>query len=188
MKTPDATAVQAWCLVRIDARPFAVALNSVAEIVEAEELVRLALCSPRVLGLCTYHRDLLPVISFSEGPPTPPGPAQGRLLIMILRSEHGTWGIRIDRGGTVVAEGPLDDPGAATAGPGGAVVIGSITRGETTHAAIDAEATWRNARDTIERWYKGDRGRDWRHGAMTSQDFPRNGLGPPANSASRDPR
>ena len=25
MKTLDATAVQAWCLVRIDARPFAVA-------------------------------------------------------------------------------------------------------------------------------------------------------------------
>jgi purine-binding chemotaxis protein CheW len=165
VKTVDATAAQAWCLVRIDTRPFAFALHAVAEIVEADEFVGLALCSPRVLGLCTYRRDLLPVIGFSEGQPAASGPAVGRPVVMIVRSEHGTWGIRIDRGGTAVAEGPLDDRGATTVGPGGAVVIGSITRGETTHAAIDAEATWRNIRDAIERWYKGDRGRDWRHGA-----------------------
>src|SRR3954465_10076815 len=114
----DATAVQAWCLVRIDAQPFAVALNAVAEIVEAEELVRLVLCSPRVLGLCTYRRDLFPVIAFSEAPSAAPAPVKGRPLVMILRSEHGTWGIQIDRGGAVVAEGPLDDRGAANAGPG----------------------------------------------------------------------
>jgi hypothetical protein len=165
VKTPDPTAAQAWCLVRIDTRPFAVALHAVAEIVEAEEFVGLALCSPRVLGLCAYRRDLLPVIAFSDASSATPGPAEGRPVVMILRGEHGSWGIRIDRGGAIVAEGPLDDRGGATAGPGGAVVIGSITRGDTTHAAIDAEATWRNLRDAIERWYKGDRGRDWRHGA-----------------------
>ena len=67
----DATAAQAWCLVWIDARPCAVALHAVAEIVEAEELVPLALCSPRVLGLCTYRHDILPVIALSEGTPAP---------------------------------------------------------------------------------------------------------------------
>src|SRR5947209_1387245 len=109
LKTLDATAVRAWCLVRIDTRPFAVALQAVAEIVEADELVRVALCSPRVLGLCAYRRDLLPVIDLSEGRPAAAAPAEGRPVIMILRGEQGAWGIRIDRGGAVVAEGPLDD-------------------------------------------------------------------------------
>ena len=68
VKTLEATAAQSWCLVRIDARPFAVALGAVVEIVEAEELVRLPLCSPQVLGLCTYRRDLLPVIALGEDP------------------------------------------------------------------------------------------------------------------------
>ena len=36
MKTLDATAAHSWCLVRIDALPFAVALGAVAEIVDAE--------------------------------------------------------------------------------------------------------------------------------------------------------
>jgi chemotaxis signal transduction protein len=167
VKTPDPTTEQAWCLVRIDGRPFAVALQAVAEIVEAEELVGLALCSPRMLGLCPYRRDLLPVLALSEAPAATPVPAEGRPMVMILRGEQGTWGIRIDRGGTIVAEGPLDDRGAAAVGlgSGGAVVIGSITRGDTTHAAIDAEATWRNLRDAIERWYQGDRGRDLGPGA-----------------------
>jgi purine-binding chemotaxis protein CheW len=165
VKTPDATAAQAWCLVRIDTRPYAVALHAVAEIVEAEELVGLPLCSPRVLGLCAYRRDLLPVIAFSDAPSATPATTEGRPLVMIVRSEHGTWGLRIDRGGAIVAEGPLDDRCAAIVEPGGPVAIGSIKRGDATHAAIDAEATWRNVRDAIERWYKGDRGRDRRHGA-----------------------
>ena len=158
MKLLDANTVQAWCLVQIDTRPFALALNAVAEIVEAEELVRLSLCSPVVLGLCAYRRDLLPVIALLDGPTA--APASGRPLVLIVRGEHGSWGLKIDRGGAVVAEGPLDDRRATAAKPFGPAVIGSITRGGTTYAAIDAEATWRNVRDAIERWYKGDRGRD----------------------------
>jgi chemotaxis signal transduction protein len=167
LKTTDATAAQAWCLVRIDTRPFAVALHAVAEIVEAEALVRLALCSPRVLGLCTYRRDLLPVIALDEGASTPdtPGHVESRAVVLILRGEHGTWGIRIDRGGTVVAEGTLDERVTIPEGAAGAVVIGSITRGGTSHAVIDAEATWRNVRDAIELWYKGDLDCDRRRGA-----------------------
>jgi purine-binding chemotaxis protein CheW len=179
MKTLDPTVAGAWCLIRINGRPLAVALHAVAEIVEAEELVRLPLCSPRVLGLCTYRRDLVPVIDLSHppdasasglgfgfgfGPGSGPGPGsgsvEGRPVVLLLRSEHGTWGIQIDRGGAIVAEGALDDRNTASEEPGGVILIGSIIRGDTAYAVIDAEATWRNVRDAIERWYKDDRGRD----------------------------
>jgi len=164
LKTLEATAAQSWCLVRIDTQPFAVALSAVAEIVEAEALVRLPLCSPQVLGLCTYRRELLPVIELSKGPPATPGPLEGRPVVLILRSEHGMWGIKIDRGVVIVAEVPLDEPGPLPAGSDGAVVIGSITRNDVSHSVIDADATWRNVRDMIESRYKGDRGRDRCHG------------------------
>jgi purine-binding chemotaxis protein CheW len=185
MKTPDATVAGAWCLIRINGRPLAVALHAVAEIVEAEELVRLPLCSPRILGLCTYRRDLVPVIDLSHPPDASesglgfgsgsgsglgpgsgsgsgsgPGSVEGRSVVLLLRSEHATWGIQIDRGGAIVAEGALDDRNTASAEAGGVILIGSIIRGDTAYAVIDAEATWRNVRDAVERWYKDDRGRD----------------------------
>src|SRR5271154_934231 len=100
---PEANAAHSWCLVRIDAQPFAVALSAVVEIVEAEELVRLPLCSPQVLGLCTYRRDLLPVIALGQDRDTAPAPGEGRPVVLILRSEHGTWGIKIDRDVVIVA-------------------------------------------------------------------------------------
>lgn len=163
MKTLDATAAQSWCLVRIATQPFAVALGAVAEIVEVEELVRLPLCSPWVLGLCAYRRDLLPVVAL--GRETAATTDQGRPVVLIVRSEQGTWGIQIDRGGASVAEGPLNERGRLSPTPDGAVIIGAITRGDAIHSAIDTEATWRNIRDAIERWYQGDRGQDRRHGA-----------------------
>jgi chemotaxis signal transduction protein len=165
LKTLDATAAQSWCLVKIDALPFAVAVAAVAEIVEAEALVRLPLCSSQVLGLCTYRRDLVPVIALGQGPTTAPGPAEGRPVVLILRGEHGLWGIKIDRGVAIVAEIPLVEHVPLPARPDGVVVIGSITRGDVSHSVIDAEATWRNVRDTIESRYKGDHGGDQCHGA-----------------------
>ncbi len=163
MKTLEATAAHSWCLVRIDSQPFAVALSAVAEIVEAEALVRLPLCSPQVLGLCTYRRELLPVIALGQGVTAAPGPVEGRPVVLILRGEHGMWGIKIDRGVVVVAEAPLNQHGPLPAGTEGTVVIGSITRSDVSHSVIDTEATWRNVRDTIESRYKGNRDRDRCH-------------------------
>jgi purine-binding chemotaxis protein CheW len=168
--TPEVNAAPAWCLVRIGAQPFAVALPAVAEVVEAEELVRLPLCPPRILGLCTYRRDLIPVVGLLETSATTTGRGEGRPLVLLLRSEHGTWGIEIDRGGTVVAEGRLDERNASPLDSGGTVFIGSITRGESVSAVIDHEATWRNIRKQVEDWYKRAPGRDHRQAAVGSNE------------------
>jgi purine-binding chemotaxis protein CheW len=159
VKTIEATSAHSWCLFTIEGRPFAVALAAVAEVVEAEQLVRLPLGSPRVLGLCTYRRDLLPVIALGPAPAVATSVAQRRHVVLILRSEHGSWGIQVDRGVAIAAQGPMDETGAYPTGPDVAVVIGTILRGEIVHAVIDAEATWRNVREAIEGWYKGDRDR-----------------------------
>jgi purine-binding chemotaxis protein CheW len=164
LKTLEATAAQSWCLVRIDTQPFAVALNAVAEIVETEALVRLPLCSSQVLGLCTYRRELVPVIDLSKRPTTAPGLVEGRFVVLILRGEHGMWGIKIDRGVMVVADVPLDPPGRLPAGIDRPVIIGSVTRNDASHSVIDVEATWRIVRETIESGYKGDHGQERCHG------------------------
>jgi hypothetical protein len=51
----------------------------------------------------------------------------------------------------------MDEGGSYPAGAEGAVVIGTIIRGEAVYSVIDAEATWRNVREAIECWYKRDR-------------------------------
>src|SRR5262249_54080657 len=149
-----------WCLFQIDGRSLAIALSAVAEVIEAEQLVHLPLCSDQVLGVCTYRRDLLPVIALGRAPASAAGSAAGRPVVLILRGEHASWGVQIDRGMASVAQGPLDEPGALAAGPDGGVVSGTITRGDTTHLVLDAEATWRRVREAVEGWYKGDRGED----------------------------
>jgi purine-binding chemotaxis protein CheW len=135
----------------------------VAEVIEAEQLVHLPLGSPRVLGLCTFRRDLLPVIALGPAPAFTTGAAARQHVVLILRSEHAAWGIQVDRGVAIVASGPMDEGGSYPGGADGAVVIGTVLRGEVIHAVIDAEATWRNVREAIECWYKGERER--RHGS-----------------------
>lgn len=145
-----------WCLFRVESRPYAVGLESVAEVVEAEGLVRLPLVTPRVLGLCVFHRDVIPVIALD--PPGGNGVGDGpdaRPLVLILRAETGTWGLRIDRVGTAVAEAALEP--AAVATPGHAL-RGTVRALGADHDALDPEATWRRLRDEVQRWTRGDPG------------------------------
>jgi chemotaxis signal transduction protein len=154
-------APQTWCLFRIDARPYAVGLEHVAEVVEAEGLVRLPLGSERVLGLCVFHRDVVPVIDLGHPEGKAAGLAQpaSRPMVLVLRSEPGIWGLRIDRDGTTVAAAPLD-AGSETdrVVPGGPVLKGTVVSEGTNHAVLDSEATWSHLRDALQGWFRGDLG------------------------------
>jgi purine-binding chemotaxis protein CheW len=158
---PDSPALQPWCLFRIDARPYAVSLENVAEVVEAEGLVRLPLGSKRILGLCVFHREVVPVVSLGdlECSTTGPGQSEPRPLVLVLRSEPGIWGLRIDRGGTTVAEAPLEDASEPRlAEPSGPILRGTVLSEGTPHAVLDSESTWCSLRDALQRWYRGDLG------------------------------
>src|SRR5438874_2320734 len=105
--------IRPWCLFRSGPIGYAIGLESVAEVIEVERLVRLPHCPPRVLGLCVLRRELIPVIGLNEpaaGPASTPAPAPARALVLILRTARGTWAIRINSEGTVVAEESLDEP------------------------------------------------------------------------------
>ncbi|AGA27692.1 chemotaxis protein CheW [Singulisphaera acidiphila] len=151
---PTSAAVQPppWCLFRSDSRPFAVALEAVAEVVQADRLIRLAHCPPQILGLCTVRRDIVPVLSLNPG-------ASGvepetSVVVLVLRSDQGMWGIRIDREGTAVSDGVLNASAQGEPASGGAEVVGSVQRGDLAHAVINPDRTWRNVRALVEAWYQ----------------------------------
>ncbi len=153
MTNNDPRASRAWCMFRIGTRAYAIGLEAVAEIIEAGGLVRLPLSPPCVLGLCTFRRDVVPVVRLVEEPADAPGGDDARQTILILRTEQGTWGVKIERGGTVVVESPLDDSVALTAEPAGLAFLGAIRREGVTYPAIDPERTWRRLREAVERGY-----------------------------------
>lgn len=154
MTTPDTTPRRPWCLFKSDSRPFAVGLDAVAEVVQAERLVRLALCPPQVVGLCTVRRDIVPVLSLTALEGGEEQEPEGRTVVLILRSEEGVWGIRADREGTAVADGQLDPAQTLQAERGGAAIVGTLRRGDVAHAVIDPGQTWRNVREHVEAWYR----------------------------------
>src|SRR5262245_21946480 len=58
--TTISTGPEQWfCLFHGDAGPMAIAVESVAEVVETDRLIRLAWSPPRVVGMCSYHREVV---------------------------------------------------------------------------------------------------------------------------------
>jgi chemotaxis signal transduction protein len=154
LPTTDTVPPPPWCLFRSDSRPFAIGLEAVAEVVQADRLIRLAHCPPQVLGLCTVRRDIVPVLSLNPsvlGEATNP---EAPLVVLIVRSDQGPWGIRIDREGTAVSEGKLDASSGGEPTVGGAEIVGLVRRGDLAHAVIDPDRTWRNVRESVDAWYR----------------------------------
>ncbi len=171
--TPDPKA-RPWCLFQCGRSAYAIGLDAVAEVVEVERLVRLPHSPPRVLGLCSLRREVIPVISLNQpgdAPEAPPPMATAGLLVMILRTGQGTWAVRINPEGMIVGEERLDDiaPAAIPLGP---AFLGTVRRGETTYAAIHPEATWQNIRQGVEDWYCDRMGRDPEPSASLSTSTP----------------
>ena len=160
MGNPSGTRTRwAWCLFQSGARPYAVRLDAVAEIVDSDGLVRLPLSPPRVLGLFTLRRDVVPVLRMTEGRDDDTGGPDTKLVVLILRTEGGVWGIRVDRGTTVGVEETLHDPDAPPSAEDGPEGPRTIVRGGTAFAVVDPESAWREVRATIEGWYGSHRGR-----------------------------
>ena len=149
----DPRQARPWCVFRSGSRAYAIGLAAVAEIIEADGLVRLPLSPSCVLGYCTFRRDVVPVVRLADGASGADSEADARLTIMILRTEQGTWGVKIERGGAVVVEAPLDDTTVLTAVPAGPAFLGAIRREGQIYPAIDPERTWRRFRDAVERGY-----------------------------------
>lgn len=153
--TPQRTPpTRPWCCFRSGARTYAVDLKAVVEVIETEELVRLPRSPAVILGLCTFRRDVVPVVRLSDKADGEAG-GHGRINVLILRTEQGLWGLRIDRSGTAVTEDVLHEEPVSTGGESLApVLLGVLRRGETVSAVIDPEPTWQRLRAAIERDFR----------------------------------
>ena len=164
---------QWYCLFRGDAGPMAVPAEAVAEVLESGSLVRLAWSPPQVVGLCPYHRDVIPVVRLAPPPrslaadpasgpdPTTMGEASGeepdvddrtRCVLLILKTEHGAWGIQGESVWTIMSrECPESHPPRADGT--GPVLVGTLPHAGIRYGILDAEATWLGLRCAISRWY-----------------------------------
>jgi chemotaxis signal transduction protein len=151
-----------WCFFQSGMAAYAIAVEAVAEVVEVERLVRLPHSPPRVLGLCTLRREVIPVIGLDRSSPASESPGVcSKVTVLILKSGRGRWAFRVNPEGTVVAKEALDDPPAATAHANapGLAITGTIRRAEMVYAVIDPDATWKNVRKEVEDWYSNHWGR-----------------------------
>lgn len=152
----------AWCLFESSSRHWAVPLENVAEIIAVDRLVRMPLCPPDMLGLCTVRREAIPVFwpihdEASAGTLTPSH------VVLILRVAQGLWGMPIVREGTTVLEedpglvGPPPSPARGSSGASasseGDDDASAIVRGKLRYRRLDPETAWHEARRSIERWY-----------------------------------
>jgi purine-binding chemotaxis protein CheW len=152
--TSETVPLRSWCFFKSDSRPFAIGVEAVAEVVEADRLVRLSLCPPQILGLCNVRRDIVPVLSLTSHVADDGPDADNQTVVLIVHSDQGGWGIRIDREGTAVADGVLDEayePGQGRQGP---AIVGTLRRGGVDYEVIDPTRTWRNVRENVEAWYR----------------------------------
>jgi purine-binding chemotaxis protein CheW len=163
---------QWFCFFRCDAGPLAVAVESVAGVLETDTLVRLPWSPPQIVGMCSCRRDVVPVVFL--GPPKngsgdlrcdrPDRAAaidtirqksgldgRARTVVLVLKTGHGAWGICVEPETTVLRqESPeILAPRMDATGP---VVIGSVGFAETRFGILDAEATWRGLRSSVARW------------------------------------
>jgi chemotaxis signal transduction protein len=149
-----------YCLFHHKSEPYAIEVETVAEIIEVPALVRIGLCPPWIVGLCPFHREVVPVVTveteirrtelaISE---LPAGGGASREVVLIIQSSQGVWGIAVDRDGTVITSvrASRHEPRKKE---GGVVTIGFIHHEDTTFALLDPEATWRGLRAAVIDWY-----------------------------------
>ncbi len=151
---------ESFCLFHCEGQAFAVAVASVAEIAEVDALVRISLCPPQIAGLCPYHRQVVPVVSFAHAiaqetvPDAEIRPAAGpsRVVVLILDTNQGLWGIMIDRKGVSISSRRPErtEPRERS---DGVVTAGHIEHQGVVYSLLDAEHTWHGLRNAVAGWY-----------------------------------
>jgi len=150
LKTLDS---RLWCLFRSESARFAVPLEAVVEIVAIDSLVALPLGPPCLLGLCTFRREVIPVVRLRRDSLAERESPATKSAILVLRTEKGSWAFKIERDGVVVSEGTTDLDSTPRS-DGLSLSSGlSISRGEAVYAAVDPEAAWIQVRACVARGY-----------------------------------
>jgi chemotaxis signal transduction protein len=161
-----------FCFFRVDAEPMAVSVESVAGVLETDRLVRLPWSPPQVVGLCSYHREAVPVVtlgSLEDKAADDRRKAQGtetalhstetthidlgrsRWTVLVLRTDQGAWGISVKAGSAVMSQESPEHFAPRTDDRGG-VLVGTVRFAGTSHGILDAEATWCGLRCAVVRW------------------------------------
>jgi purine-binding chemotaxis protein CheW len=120
---------------------------AIQAVIEPADLVRVPWPPPRLLGLCIHRRIVIPVFRLDE-----PGPADEEVekpTILLVRSEQGCWGLRVNRSGLDVIEGPVPPSPDGT----GSGIVNALVHQDRSHAVLDAETMWLDLRNEIELWY-----------------------------------
>ena len=139
----------AWCLFNSNTRPFAVRLESVAEVVQVDRLVRLPLAPPRLVGLYALRRSVIPVFRIDGGISDADQSSIGKSIVLVLRSTQGTLGFLIDREGVEIHE---EEPSPSENEPVPHAER-EVHRGGVPHSVIDSEAAWQELDGSISAWY-----------------------------------
>jgi chemotaxis signal transduction protein len=147
--------------------------ESVAAVLEMDRLVRLAWSPPRIVGLCPFRGEVIPIVrlrtpSSGVGIGLAGGSAgaagsdsvaasvadsiQVRNVLLILRSARGAWGVVSDSAWTIMSqECPQAHPPRQD--DDGPVLVGVIEHAGILYEILDPEATWQSLRSAILRWY-----------------------------------
>jgi chemotaxis signal transduction protein len=149
------TAESLYCLFRCKSRRYAVAVDRVACVMESPRLVGLPLCPSRMVGLCSYRREVVPVLDLGSEPASGSShavSASAEESVLLIHSTSGTWGIRVDRSRTRIAGARLSCHETA-GGDGGVVTTGLVRHEGSEHALIDVDSTWESIRSEVLRRY-----------------------------------
>jgi chemotaxis signal transduction protein len=147
-------------------------MQFVAEVIETDKLVRLAWSPPRVVGLCSYRQEVIPVVALGalacDGRvELPAGGKQAgtrrvswapagidqptRFVVLIVKTEHGIWGIRVGSENVIMSQQPVDQD-VRRMNADGPVFVGTVQHEGSCYEILDAEATWHGLRSAVGRW------------------------------------
>lgn len=98
------------CLFKSGSRAVAVPLEFVREVVRVEGLTRLPLAPPRMIGLCTLRRDVIPIFTLASSDSEARVDLARGGAIVILKVEQGIWGLPVEGEEVVLVNDERGEP------------------------------------------------------------------------------